>query len=912
MLFHRVSGLLSGVVIALVMTAVSFSDNPLPNHKGITLPTVTASFIPSAEASVPPGDTPSETPSWGADITRLPNGLTVLTLKDTRFPLASVRLYVHAGSAYETPKQAGISHLLEHMVFKGTEKRPKGGAAGDIEAIGGYINAATSFDYTVYLADVPSAHWKTGMDVLSDMAFHAAVDPDELESEKKVVLSELERGEDNPSQLLFKRITADSLAGTPYARPIIGFRDTVSGFTRDDITEYIATHYQPQSMLLVVAGDVDPQEVLREAERLFGDLRNTHPVTPPMAVDVNRLGAGPTVTVEQGKWNKVYLSAALPIPGFPDSRSTALEVLAQLLGGDRTSSLYRTFKYDSQLVDDISVGAYTFERVGLLYLTAVLDAEKLPTFWKELTQTLSGLSATMFSDEELERARLNLEDAMFRTKETLPGLTSKIGMYQFFSEGEQGEANYLHSLRQVDRDELENVIRTFIRPDKLHAVILTPENAPGVDAVSLKQDVLAAWPGAATSTAQTATPPEASKTEVLDIGKGRKVILIPDNTLPYVSMDMVFQGGDALLSPDSQGLAELAARTLTKGTALYDATAMEEFQSNRASVISAGAGRQTFSVRARFPSRFNADMLTLFHDVILSPAFAAEEVQREITGQKAAIQSREDQPLGLAFRRMFPFLFQSEPYRFLHMGDAATLDTQTRETVTRFWQRQSGQPWVLSVCGSFDRESILRLAQSLPTPGEKPQTVGTPTWGTGHEQTLTLEDRNQAHLLMVFKTAPLGSEDAPALDLLQAILSGQSGLLFNDLRDKHGLGYTVTAFPWQTDRAGMLIFYIGTEPEKEQQALDGFRRVIGDLHTTLLPDTQLTRGKNLLRGDYYRDHQSLGSRSGEAAALAISGFPLDMNRTSIEKAEQLTADDLRTLSRKYLKPEEAYIIRVVP
>ena len=191
------------------------------------------------------GQPPAETPALGNDtrLTQLGNGLTVLIMKDARFPLVSTRLYVHAGSAYEKPEQAGISHVLEHMVFKGTESRPKGAVSKEVEAAGGYLNAATSFDYTVYITDMPARHWKLGMDVARDMAFHATLDPEELEAEKNVIVSELQRGLDNPGNRLFTALQESALAGTPYARPIIGFEKTIRALTVQDIRDYIHTYY---------------------------------------------------------------------------------------------------------------------------------------------------------------------------------------------------------------------------------------------------------------------------------------------------------------------------------------------------------------------------------------------------------------------------------------------------------------------------------------------------------------------------------------------------------------------------------------------------------------------------------------------------------------------------------------------
>ena len=357
-------------------------------------------------------------------VIRLKNGLTVLIKEDDRFPLVNARLYVHAGSGYESPDQAGISHLLEHMVFKGTEKRGVGQSARDIESVGGSMNAATSFDYTMYYVEVPEERMAMGLDVITDMAFHAAIAPQELKSEKKVVLEELERGEDSPGSKLFKTLQGMVWKGSSYEWPIIGYRETVKSFTSQDIHDYINEFYQPQSMLLAVVGKVDPDAVLAEAERLLGGLENTRPVTPPLPIAIPAKGDGPRVTVLPGQWNKVYLGITFPLPGFSSAKAAGLDLLSQLMGGDDTSRLYRTFKYDRQLVDDISVYAMTLERGGMFYISATLDADKVETFWSELTKELASFDPGDFSDREIKRARLNLRGLL------VPGQGDPVGTGQ--------------------------------------------------------------------------------------------------------------------------------------------------------------------------------------------------------------------------------------------------------------------------------------------------------------------------------------------------------------------------------------------------------------------------------------------------------------------------------------------------
>ncbi|MDR2604651.1 MAG: insulinase family protein [Desulfovibrio sp.] len=875
-------------------------------------------------------------------VRRLANGLTVLVLPDRRFPLVSMRLYVHAGSAYEQPEEAGISHMLEHMVFKGTEKRPRGQAAADVEKAGGYLNAATSFDYTVYIVDMTREHWKTGLDVLRDMAFHPSLDPAELEAEKDVVIAELKRGEDDPGRRLFRMTQEQALRGTPYERPIIGFESTVRALSAEKIRAYIDRLYQPQSMLLVLCGDVDAEEAFAEADTLFGKAVNTRGVTSPRPV---RETPPPPfgISPEEGPWNKVYLSLALPAPGMGDARSPRLDVLAHILGGDAGSRLPRLLKYEKRLADSVSVACYSFERLGMLYIHAVLDEDKLERFWKELCRELAATGKNGFTNEELARAVLNLEDDLYRSRETLGGYASKLGYFAFFDRGEQGEADYLRALRETTPAMLTEAAREFLNPDLVRVALLLPESdpsgkpesaAPGKPAGSpsgknagetpegrgeawktrLAAALKSAWPSPAKAAKKGGQTEQAASgaTEVLDLGKGRTLVLIPDRTMPYAAVNMLFSGGDALPDEKDQGLAAFTAGLLTKGTKRLNAVEVEDFLADRAATFSASSGRRSFSLHLESPARFTEDMFGLLSDTLVTPSMKEDEAARVRENQIAAVVMREDMPTGLAFRRMFPFFFKNHPYGRLQLGEKERIASFKAKDAREFWRKQTLRPWTLSVCGTFDRAAIIAAAQKLPVPAAEEYSVPEPVWGADKQLVLRLPERRQAHLFMVFPTSGRGAADEAGLDLLENILSGQSGLLFRDLRDEQGLGYTVTAMSWKAEKTGALIFYIGTGPDTLERCLEGFRKITADLRDKLLPEAELERGKNLMTGDYYRGRQSLDGRGAEAASLVSLHLQPDYARKLVEQSAALTAADLRELARRYLDPERAYLIEVLP
>lgn len=869
-------------------------------------------LLPQLAAAAPQA-APANPSTSGNDtmLVRLKNGLTVYIIRDSRFPLVCTRLFVGTGSANETAKQAGISHVLEHMVFKGTEKRPKGQVARDVESLGGYLNAATSFDKTWFITDMPAKHWKTGMDVVKDMAFHPSLDPAELEAEKDVIVSELKGGDDTPTRRLFEDLQVAGLAHTVYGRPIIGFEKTIRAVTADDLRAYIRTWYQPQNMMLLVAGDIDPKAVLAHAEELFGDLKNDTILPEPAPVQLEGAAGGPRVEVTYGPWNKVYLGIALPAPALGDQRSIDLDVLAYALGGDGTSQFYRKYRYEKQLVDSISVGNMSLNRAGLFYMVAQLDADKVEPFWQEFTRDLAALDAGKITPDVIERARFNYEDGMDRASETLDGLTSWKATVQFELGGPQGEANVRHALAAVDSARLRQAQDLWLRPDQVRVRVLAPEKAklPDLDAILQRN-----WPAPAVERQKAAAAAEkVGKREIVDLGQGRTVILQPDRTIPYVSLEILRPGGNALLKPADQGLAQLTAATLTDGCGTRDLDAMERFVAERAASLSASAGVQSFTVSLTGPARFNADYFALLGDLLHKPTFAEKDVRRQADTLKAALVRRQDNPMSFMGSKINGFLFPGgQPYGFDGLGTAENQDRFGPGDVQAFWKQQNAQPWILSVAGDFDREKVLAFARSLPVPTAPAVDVPQPTWGADKRLPLSLPGRQQAHLLLAFHAVPLDHPDAPALMLLESVLSGQSGLLFNKLRDEQGLGYTVTAFYRSLPEAGFMAFYIGTTPRNLDVARQGFSGIIKDIKTDLLPAELLAKGLNRMEGSYYRGRQSLGARADEAASERLLGQPQDFQKHLLEKAAKVTPEQLREVARKYLLVDKMYEVTLLP
>lgn len=835
---------------------------------------------------------------------RLSNGLTVYLIEDKRFPMVCTRLYVRTGSTHETPEQFGISHVLEHMVFKGTKTRPAGQIAKEVEALGGYLNAYTSFDKTCYLTDMPSKEWKTGIDIVRDMAFNPLLDAGELEREKPVIISEMEGKEDEPGQRLFLEIQKASLTGTPYGHPIIGTRETVKAVTPESLRAYIDRWYQPQNMMLLVAGDMDVKAVQAYIEKGFGSLANKDVFEGEAPVELSSIETQPRTGVTRGAWNKVYLQLAFPVAGLKDYNALHLDMLSMMLAGDATSLFERKYRHDRHLVDSIDVSNAGFSRLGLFEVSVVMDADKTEEVFTSLVRDLRDLSMKSFSQADLDRARLNTLDSYDRAGETLSGLTSWRGMMQLDLGGRQGEANIRAFINDID---LESIGKTYVQYAKPFAVrvrALVPQKAeiPDLAAILDKE-----WP----VPAQTKDNDKAKvqEYETLALDNGMRIVLQPDAATPYFSLTLLAQGGNALIDAKQEGLPQLAAALLGDGAGDMDKEAFERKLSEKAISLGASASRSSFSLAATGPVRYTDDLLGMLKTMMTEPRFDKQELAREVRDMNAARTMRDEDPMGRLSASLWPMLFGSHPYGLDSLGSKESLAAFTREDVAAYWKKQSSMPWVLSVTGSYDREAILAFARSFAKPVSKEMQLAAPAWGKEKSLTVSLPDKNKAHVAEVFATVPRTHPDAPALMMLDAILSGQSGLLFSQMRDKDSLGYTVTSQCTFFPTTGLLLFYAGTEPGKIDDVKAGFAGIIKTVCDKDLSPELLEAGWRTLEGQYVRARQSLGARSAIAASEVLLGQPRDFGRVLLDKARLLKPADIRRVAAAYLHDGYEIIVR---
>ncbi len=398
---------------------------------------------------------------------QLPNGLRVLLKEDHSWPLTSVQSWVRVGSVDEAESEAGLAHVLEHMVFKGTARRAPSEISRWVEAQGGALNAETSKEYTHYYIDVPSSGVSRAVHLMAELLCRATLEPKEWERERLVILEEMKRRHDDAETMAWELLQQALFADPAHARPVIGSEETVSTFTAQTVRRFYETHYTAANTVMVIVGDFQSKEILRLLAREMGSLSKggrrpprPQPLTHPSPVH-KRL----TQSVRQA-----YAVFGFPTPPASHADQEALDLLSVMLGDGRNSRLVHTLREEKELVWSVGSSNITQEGLGIFAVFTESDIQKRPKVGPALRQVLTGLKKRVPSEEEIQRAKNLMQTSWLQGYETFHNQASVIGAYALEGHLERLR-QYLPRILSLEAAELERVIDRYFLQELSSAVV---------------------------------------------------------------------------------------------------------------------------------------------------------------------------------------------------------------------------------------------------------------------------------------------------------------------------------------------------------------------------------------------------------------------------------------------------------
>ncbi|MFZ5467805.1 MAG: M16 family metallopeptidase [Myxococcota bacterium] len=863
---------------------------------------------------------------------RIDNGLTVVFDEQHAAKVAAFQLWVKVGSADEREDQAGLAHLHEHMLFKGTQRRGPGEIAHDIEAHGGEINAWTSFDQTVYHVVIASQFARHGLDILADAVRHSAFDPEELAREIEVVCEEIKRSLDLPARRASKDLFATAFHTHPYRRPVIGWEESVKSFAREKVLEFYARHYGPQNLVLAAAGDFSEKELRAWVEESLGGDWN-RPYAGPVTRPPEPALSGRRILLREDDVKEVYLNLGFPIPAVEHEDTPALDLLAMIAGQGEASRLVMEVKRKRALVNEVHTYAYTPKDPGLLGLSMTLPASTLASALEESARVLAELKAAPVTSGELSTVKALVESEAVYQRETVQGLARKLGYYEAAGGGIEQEARYYERIASLSAEQLQDVARRYLTFDRCVLTALLPPGAQLsstqaediLDRVESKTHAARAerrlpkptTPAPMRVTAPLAARSGASGIVVERLPSGASIIVRPESAVPLFALRAVFPGGLRYEREEENGLTTLLARMLTRGTPRHDAEEISNLIDDLAGSLSGAGGRNSVSLRGEFLSRHFERAFELFADVLSHPTFPESELARERQLLLQDIHTREDKPSSVAFDLFARTLFQVHPYRLSTLGDTAAVERLDPDALARYHARfMDPSQLTLCVVGDVKVDRVLALAheafgQSRGKAAAAPTVPLEPPLSGPRQEKKTLA-RAQTHLVLGFAGARVTDPWRRALEVLSTVLSGQGGRLFVELRDKRSLAYSVSSLSMEGVDPGYFAVYMGTSPEKTAAALEGIRAELSRIREEKVTPAELERAKQHLIGTHEIGLQRNGARAALMALDHCYGLGADDFLAYADQVGKVTAEDVQEVARRVIDFERRAIATVGP
>jgi zinc protease len=825
----------------------------------------------------------------------LPNGLTLIVQEDHSAPVASVQAWCATGSIYEDQHLgAGLSHILEHMLFKGTTTRSTNQIAQQIQDVGGYINAYTSFDRTVYWIDVPKAGVPVALDILTDAMMNSTLPPEEYKKEQEVIRREFAMGMDDPDRMVGLLLFATAYQRHPYRFPVIGELEIYNQLTREEVFQYYKTRYVPNNLIFIVVGDVDAEQVHHKVADLFKPYPEKS--LKPVFVPAEPPQLGRREAHQEFPTELTHLSMAWHIPEVTNPDVPALDLLSTVLGEGRSSRLYRRVREEAGLAFQISAFSYTPGDPGLFGVDATLDPAKREAAQQMVLRIVDEVKQDGITAGELEKAKKVTLSHHLGVLTTVRGQASDIGSNWLLTRDLNFSRDYLNAIQRVTLDDVRRVATTYLTENNLTVVSLNPK-------------------GSLTEKTDSGKALAASEIQKFELPNGLRLLVREDPRLPLVAMGAVFRGGLLAETPQTNGITRLMAKVLLKGTKTRTAEQIANEIEAVGGFISSDAGNNSFSVSVDVMKpdvKLGVDLLA---DVLLNATMPEKAVAREKEIQIAAIQEEEEQLTAVARNIMRQALFPQHPYALRSNGSVESVRRITQKDLLDFRDRyvvaKNGVVYVFGDVKAAEVKQLVEQALGKMKSGTLALTDAKPSIPLARPETVeSRKDKAQGVIMVGFRGASLSSPDRYALELIDEASSDLGSRFFIRIREKMGLAYYVGASQMQGLVPGLFSFYLGTDPQKIEQVKSAFLDEIRKLANDGLSAEELARAKKKLIGQQEIANQSNEAFGYHCALDELYGLGFDYYKQLERDVNAVTLEDIKRVAAKYFR-DQPYVLAIV-
>jgi zinc protease len=827
----------------------------------------------------------------------LENGLTILVQPDFTAPVVSLQYWCATGSIHEGRwLGAGLSHLLEHLMFKGTPTRGNSEMAQQIHDLGGHLNAYTSFDRTVYHVDLPSDHALAALDILSDSIFNSTIPAEEYDKEMEVIRREFAMGRDNPDSEIGRLIFRTAFARHPYRHPVIGHLDLFNQVTREDVLRYYHERYAPQNLTLIVCGAIEPAAVFKYAEESLAK----YPRRPMDTVYLpdEPVQMQPRALRQEFPTQLTRLALAFPIFGSDHPDTPALDLLATLAGGGRSSRLNQACVEKLGLAEQLEAFAYAPAGHGLWGVEARCAPDKEPALLTEIRRQIAAFRETAPALDELERAKRQSHLHYLHGQKTMSGKAGSLGRGWLYQRDPQFNARYHAKIEHVTPEEILAVAQRYFLPEREVLVTLVPKSET------------------ASAPAETETTPARPEPVLLPLATKGRALYLPQATLPLLSLRAVLPGGLLTEPTDKPGLSRLAASLLVKGTRRRTAEQLAQDVEQLGGSLHSDSGNNSAVLLLDLLSTDLQAGLRIFTEMLTEAAPTEAELQIEKRKQLSLLQAELDYPMAAARDLVRAALYPGHPYGNKNLGTPESIEAITLKDIAAYQNSHLlTQQLVLAVTGPNPPEDWRAEADRAMSElglGETASASAPVAPLAGIVRREKIVPKEQAVIHVAFPTVPLAHPDQVSLSLLDEALSDLGSRLFIRIREELGLAYFVGTSQFLGLAAGHFFFYVGTDPAKRAEIEAVLLREIDEVATRGITAQELERARAKMQSQDKLDQQNPAHINYAAALDELFGLGYAYGDTRRAQVAAATLEEVNAAAARYFSAPNYVIATVSP
>lgn len=825
------------------------------------------------------------------------NGLTVLV---SEMPFSSsVSLYalVKTGSATEGKYSGtGISHFMEHMLFKGTQKREMGAIAKEVQALGGTINATTSFDTTFYTISVPSEKFSRALDILADMIMNSKFDPEQLKLEREVVVSEIRLHKDNPDRFLSELVFGTGYLQHPYKLPVIGYEELLRPLTREDLLDYYHEKYCPNNIIVSVSGNLKSAEVIPRIQKAFKDFPRRREVIRNLPQEPQQIS--PRYYQEEYPTQLTRMSLSYQGLSVLDPDLFAMDVLSMILGQGETSRLYGDLFKKRKLVHSISAANYTPMDQGLFEIESVLDEKNVPETIRAIQGHIGAVQKNGVSRQELEKSKRQVLSDYLQDLQT----PEDVSYNTAYNEALTGDFNfaqkYISGVNQVTNEDIMRVARKYLIEQRQRIVILKPGHKQAQKPQEKIRQTL-------------------SEIEKIVLDNGVTLLLKENHTLPLVAMTLAMPGGTRYEPQDLPGLSQLTSQVWIKGTQSRNAEELAQNIESRGMRLGSFSGRNSMGITVQGISEDVDFAVDLLEEFVKSPVFDQKEMIKEKDKIKTAIAARDDDIFRVTAKDLQETLFQGHPFGRDSLGTVQTIERIRRQDILDFYTTLAvPEKIVVSVFGDFSLEDIkdkLKARFSRLQKGSfASKTFPQPAFAQTREKTLHLE-KKQAMVMIGFPGVSLGSPERYGVEVLTSILgSSMNSRIFKKVREDIGEAYALGGNFIPSVDTGMIYFYVLTTERSVPKVQDILKHMFKELHEQDVSEQELQETKTYLKGTFLMNLDTISSLAFITSMDEFYGLGYNHYQEYSSGIDKVSPQEIRSLAQKYLDWGKAAVVVSLP